>query len=178
MTSSQLIPDEILTFGCRILGASQSKANVMLAGGAIRDALNGKEVKDYDFFIDKRYMHSIINYIHRINGYPYKIKGSERGILCDEGEYKFSVVNVKIENFDKPVQLIFVDDYYSVLSKFDIGLCQIGFSFNTGALLKTEAYKEDVENKTITVFKDNLKPNTDHEKRVRDKYPNHKVIYV
>lgn len=65
----------------------------------------------------------------------------------------------------------------TVLGRMDIGICQIGRD-PSGTIVATQAYLDDVRNKTLTILEPpRTEHDTDHIRRVRAKFPDHRVIY-
>jgi hypothetical protein len=95
-------------------------------------------------------------------------------------EYNF--VFMKGRRFDEPSTFGF-----RVLESFDVGLCQVGLAGKgvfvhtdrqgvsmTKGVFMTAAYKQDVENKTISIISGN-KSTPEHLARIRKKYPDFTV---
>jgi len=141
---------------------------ILLAGGAVRDVLNGREIKDFDFFVDNR----------------------AKIALVDKSPYVFDKVSIEYYDNDleaynlsstflgsRGMQFMFTNmapEIY-IQDKFDIGLCKCWVNIKHGNLHLTEAYEKDVRDCTISV-ECNDRFNVEHIKRVQDKYLHHNVI--
>lgn len=127
-----------------------------LAGGFFRDLLNGREWKDIDVFIPGDEPLEDAEECHRYD-------------LAKVAEFTFNkhLVNV--------IKLNHAHTFESILERMDIGLCQIGMKGHE--VFATQAYLDDVANKTITVLHPpESEQDYDHLKRVQAKYPDFEVV--
>lgn len=131
-----------------------------IAGGFLRDYHSGIQWKDVDVFIP---------------GDMPPEASSDDAIRYDLDSVTEATLDVGIE-----VNLIGMKrklDLADILSRMDIGLCQIGMRPD-GEVVATKAYLDDYHNKTITVlWRPYNASDRDHIDRVRRKYPNHTIIY-
>lgn len=179
------LPIGILKFGSKLQEVCdrQSLGTVILAGGAPRDIDNGRDVKDYDFYVPITVFKTIIK------AAAATILGVPTSYEDKDGEYAFEVMNV-----GDNVQVILVEDPVAEVDNFDINLCKIYIDFKKGELVRTQEYLDDVEGQYITcamkyapptrkIFMDNpfykeMAGHENHLKRVKDKYPTWVVRYV
>lgn len=137
----------------RIMGAGPA----YIAGGYFRDIENGRPFKDIDVFLPGEEP--------SCNDEPlrYDLHGAV--------EVTVSGVTVNVIRLRHRVNLV------STLTRMDIGLCQIGL--DDGKLVATQAYLDDVANKTITVkFPPQNEADHDHITRVAAKYPDFAVVHA
>lgn len=143
---------------------------VFIAGGAIRDTLNSKPIKDFDFFIQTPNIPDV-NIIHvgetrfveaagaeSLVGNPdFKVYTSVGGYASTAGQY----------------QLIFsTNDIYTVVAKFDINICKCWYGHNSG-ICTTPEYEQGIRDKKIVA---NLNCTNDRINRMKDKYRDFKVL--
>ncbi|RVG58462.1 hypothetical protein [Sinorhizobium meliloti] len=128
-----------------------------IAGGYLRDREAGIEPKDIDVFLPGD---------QPLDDY--------KGVRYDLNTA--TVIHVK--GFE--VNLIKLNHRHTletVLTRMDIGICQIGRDLN-GTFMVTQAYLDDVKNKTLTILEPpRTEADTDHISRVKAKFPDHRVIY-
>ena len=137
----------------------------ILAGGAVRDYDNNKPIKDYDFFIPAVHLPHVLKAVPCIQiGHSYY------------GE--FQVFNVK--GAEEIIQFIFTkeDPEWVVENTFDLGICYIYIDFSTGDVVRLKEYENDINSKTITLFRKKQRPGTDHLERVSRKYKDFSSLVV
>lgn len=158
---------------------------VTIAGGAVRDSMLGKQIKDYDVYINcpdinrKGILRARKSLAHL---YPNGINAVFTPNKIYNNYYKdFTVRCYTIRNID----FIFMDCHPVKFIKeyFDIGLCECWFDFTTLNFCTTGAFDRDKNNKTLTV---QIKPGmplysigksfTDHLPRLKKKFPDYKVL--
>jgi hypothetical protein len=133
--------------------------NYVIAGGYVRDKLHGVPFKDIDIFLPgnepaDEAAASDIDY----GDVDYRIASSHNLT------YRDLLLNfVRLRSNLKTEQ---------VLSRMDIGLCQVGLD-EQRRVVATQAYLNDSANRTLTVLRQS---HSDHVQRVRAKYPDYKVI--
>ncbi|MDX0260504.1 hypothetical protein GOC60_04675 [Sinorhizobium meliloti] len=130
-----------------------------IAGGYLRDREAGIEHKDIDVFLP----------------------GDQPLELAEDGiRYDLDTACV-IRLGDEEVNFIRLQHRHTletVLGRMDIGICQIGRD-QSGTIVATQAYLDDVQNKTLTILEPpRTEHDTDHIRRVRAKFPDHRVIYA
>lgn len=180
MTPSARIPDNIK----KVLKDLQKIAPCIVAGGAIRDTLNGRAIKDVDVFMDSAYEQA---FKRSVNYQQWRKLGKQ------DTEYKLAnvVKDVYETNYgyDWPVQVIFcsIDPEEYVTRYFDFGLCKAWYDGSHIHCHKD--FVKDVNNKTITMCLDEkamnraypnveyaLKHIKQHGERIRYKYPSFSLV--
>ncbi|TCV62325.1 hypothetical protein [Neorhizobium sp. S3-V5DH] len=128
-----------------------------IAGGYFRDQEAGIPFKDIDVFIP--------------GSDPLPNDGS--CIRYDLASAAVATIAGAEVNF---IRLFHAHTLETVLKRMDIGICQIGRDRVEGTVV-TQAYLDDVTNRTLTLM---TRPETeadfDHIKRVKAKFPEHKVV--
>ncbi|RVL01915.1 hypothetical protein [Sinorhizobium meliloti] len=128
-----------------------------IAGGYLRDREAGIKPKDIDVFLP--------------GGEPLEEAQGIRYDLAHTCVIHLGGVEV---NF---IRLNHRHTLETVLGRMDIGICQIGRD-QSGTIVATQAYIDDVRNKTLTILEPpRTEHDTDHIRRVRAKFPDHRVIY-
>lgn len=153
---------------------------VLLAGGAVRDHLNGREIKDYDIFI-LNHMHvkleaSIINLL----GSDYTIRKHVRYASKYKHPMVVTTFDINYKHKMEPLNLIFVkhgNTKGTILNSFEIGLCVCWLDLHTGKFVTTPRYDRDLKDKQLTVkLPKSSTPQqlavtfNDHVQRVKAKY--------
>ncbi len=129
-----------------------------IAGGYFRDRLAGKPWKDVDVFLP---------------GDEPVSEGAEV-IRYDLSNASVAILDGVQVNFIKMREKL---DLAGVLARMDIGICQVGYDAKAGTLVGTQAYVDDVANKTLTLIApEETDGDRDHLKRVMEKYPDHTII--
>ncbi|SNW62897.1 Hypothetical protein ORPV_993 [Orpheovirus IHUMI-LCC2] len=176
-----------------ILGKNEMKA-MALFGGAVRDIdynrLYGTNIKisDYDIRIwtnKNIYDKNINNIMEELGREGITILGDENRIRI-YGEYK----NIKYDlSFRFVVNEILMDEEVSKrialdrVTKADVGLSQISMSIKLGDNMEcmvwfSEDYMKDRNNKTLTIMnKDRGFDVIGYINKLKQKYPDHKVLY-
>lgn len=136
---------------------------VCIAGGYLRDCATGKQPKDVDVFIELDYdladRYSAIVSDRRFTNLtafeavdPGSGGGSELWNEYEEDRFfdgetwKVNVIILKPREEFGGKNMTWID---YVLSRFDFGICQIGWSKKKGCLA-TKAFERDLRNKTFT----------------------------
>lgn len=159
-------------------------APCIIAGGAVRDTLLGRAVKDIDVFMDSAYKTVFMN---SVSAQYWKRLGRSHT------EYKLAnVVDEVYETsfgYQWPVQVIFcsIDPEEYVTRYFDLGICKAWYDGTRIHCHKD--FIKDVNNKTIAMCLDDKTlrrayPNTAyaikhikaHANRIHAKYPSHAVV--
>lgn len=141
------------------------KQQIIIAGGAVRDAIHGKDVKDLDVFIrpinspwdddpseandtvedavsslNKALFHSGFNLSKQRLG----SKGYAGNAIRDVWHWESGPLGI-------PLDLIFVDgDPHDSVAKFDFGICQASFGYY--GLRTRREFQRDALNKVITYY--------------------------
>lgn len=131
--------ERIKNFNPDILEALVLNRKLILAGGAIRDALFGNEIQDYDLFLENGAD------VEQVKGF-FIDKGYSNTFICPEGKL-FTYVKskdsgeVKIGKYDPSkhikVQIIVKRYYYDVLdliNSFDFSVTYFGMCFQNNTL--------------------------------------------
>lgn len=118
----------------------------MLAGGALRDLDNGREVKDLDIFVKGGKLEALYQLHSRMSSdgiYVEDIDPDAQYPIGD-GNDVTGYFTCGFEGLDKPVQIIMVDYPFEILlERFDYGICRILYD---GKQLHVHAdYIEDQE---------------------------------
>lgn len=167
-----------------ILKEMQQIAPCIVAGGAVRDTLNGRYVKDVDIFMDSAHYKT---FTRQVSHGEWRLLGS------DETEYRLAnVVSKVFENtrgYDYPVQVVFTttDPEEYVTRYFDFGICKAWYDGTRIHCHKD--FVRDVNNKTITMCMDDkslhraysnvpyaLKHMQAHAQRIQQKYSSHRLV--
>lgn len=161
-----------------------------IAGGFIRDTLNERPIKDIDIYISftgsKNIREEIRNVETSLQTFIHgNINHKYAGICRFEPIKKSEYTNPKILKVDEAsisdgrdvmaFNFIYIDDTIDeFIDSFDIGLCKVYYTPNTGIVYHID-YIKDVENKTITVY--TSAGNLNHLFRVSKKYPEFKIQF-
>lgn len=114
----------------------------ILAGGAIRDGLHGKEISDYDlFFTDLLTVALIKEYLPSV-GYNL-VFACPQGLL-----YTFKMDDIKIQLICKRRY----EDVYDLLDSFDFTICQYAITGTSGVYTTRQAIKDSKTN-TLNLHK-------------------------
>ncbi len=187
--------------------------DAFIAGGALRDLLNGKAVSDVDIFIPnmdplmvERFLKQVFQdagmvkflakddlyytkEVSRFNAfgadrksfYDLPIKAWEIHASSREhgNNTKFNIIFVNptgagifARTIFAPVVLRPTYTLDDVVSRFDIGLCQIAFDGNR--VITTDAFEKDQTEKLLSVINPNSGTH-EHLKRLQAKYPQHET---
>ena len=138
-----------------ISSISQDDYNYMLAGGAVRDLLLNRDIKDYDFWVGKD-SKNIPNLL------------SAGGLYC-RSTYEKNLSNsvlfvMKYGNIDVVVVDIEVGAG-CVLKNFDMSLCQVGISMS-GVIYASKDFLF-----TVKTRKNFYTEPSKHVQRIKDKFP-------
>lgn len=144
----------------------------IVAGGWIRDKLNGVEPKDLDIFVlgepDRHHVEvTMMNCdFHTWNDTPHYYGNYENNDMRDDvvgvTKYKERDLDIIIMKQDSPIE---------VISNFDVSVCQLYGVLNDGKIdvYATADYMEFLDNGTIYEYT-NIPTSEDHLDRVRAKY--------
>jgi hypothetical protein len=153
--------DDIPTSWRRLLKAIQVPCpTAVLAGGALRDRDNGREVKDLDIFINARDMTEADRLVGSLIGAGFDIVWEPSDVTAYPEDQNLEVVVVAelrtaIVNYD--VQLIFTNwDTAKIAERFDYGICRL--SFDGTSIVRPPEYDEDREAKVFRLRRDRPTP--------------------
>jgi len=147
--------------------------NVVLTGGALRDHLCGKQVKDLDLFVfgDDVPWTQLVERL--ANAWELTMESDTEGYTPGVS----SITNFELPDCDEPVNLMRSPllDKESVIRRCDFGLCQIGMGTD-GVVWVTEAFVDDCANKTFTFIPTEFTredASRTRWQRLREKYPDY-----
>ncbi len=172
------LPDTWLFIMDRIQNIS-GWSNATLAGGALRDLDNGRQIKDVDIFVPfigndiarKTLQQMLADFIdHKLcelehNTHNVSQVGTE-GISHFQFEQDGWLFEIS--------QITKAFDSKTLLDSFDIGLCMISLVGN--AVYRRPEYQNDIVNKTITVIQETGGGEQIHAERIQKKYSGWRII--
>ena len=132
----------------------------IVAGGAIRDWDNNKDIKDIDIFIQRpKIIPSLFSEFSFV-----KEKTTTSALYNTRG-----ITDVyEVQGPHCPVDLIFVKDYPRLIVKeFDLNFCRIYYDPSKDEVVKTVNYVRDKVDRALS----GTHYNPDHVKRLLKKYP-------
>jgi hypothetical protein len=152
-----------------------------LGGGAVRDLLLGKEVKDWDFYFPYVHVNEGLIFNQQVKallGDKFKVSNYSARSLEDEtysDTYLVLDIRSQVTIPNKKLEFIFSGQQ---ISDFDHAICQCSVNCATLQLETTKWFDKCVEEKIHRIFTCNLgsKSSTyksihDHTKRIQKKYP-------
>ena len=173
----------------------------VIAGGALRDLDNDRQVKDIDIFVIDRGADVTTMLLDDAMGYPgvvlaeqiQEYENSTNGLVSvvDYSHNKPNLLNgtmdwlvqeagpnfqfIVIDGAARDAPNFYFPDY--LMNDFDIGLCEI--YLNGPMIFTTENYRRDKDNKTLTCTPTLGKENRTQERliRISAKYPEFKSIW-
>lgn len=143
--------------------------SAVIAGGAVRDSLFGKPVKDIDIFVSKEQAHFIT-----------EVFSVEKNLYCGYINIPDvdGVFDIPVTHTELPVQIITMDEGMSPadrLHTFDFGFCQVAYDGKN--IITTENFLNDYKNNTITLVYCENQHEYDRSmrrfERLKEKYPDH-----
>jgi hypothetical protein len=150
---------EILEKYQEILGKLGQFVDPIIAGGAIRDMLLEKPVKDIDIFYKGTLPDSVVKQLFTVQAKYDK--------AYEESTFKVFYAKVFYKDVNLPIQLIETkqDPREIVLDDFGVNLSKVWFS--QGGIVLTNEFLLDANVKVLT-FKEGCSPN--YVERIRNKY--------
>lgn len=129
---------------------------VVLAGGALRDLDNGRQVKDLDFFVHAADQKAFVSMASRLREAGFSLKHSMPAGSYLQGwtEEVVGLIDLSegVGPNELPAQIVVINAPLStVRERMDFGLCRI--SYDGYAVYRSYSYKHDVDNHTITLLR-------------------------
>lgn len=170
----------------RVASTMMNVGDCIIAGGAIRDTLNNRPVKDIDVFIDARYKHAWNQWCNHGRRLGKNDQYAVSAMVDDVYELPAGLSALGYDSL--PIQLIFLrcapTEYVS--DYFDFGICKTWYDGNHIHCHKD--YLHDINNKAITMGLDDntfkmayprrqyaLAQMLGHALRIKSKYPDHQL---
>lgn len=148
-----------------------------IGGGALRDLMLDRPVKDIDIFVQATGHQDLHDYL-LAKGYRRTAFASSQYL---GGDLECVRASEYALGFGIPINVVELLSFVSLpgaLDRHDFGLCQIGFDGNT--LMKSAAFERDVANKTLTLIRceSSIQFNRSMRRaeRLRQKYPEHQLV--
>jgi hypothetical protein len=164
-----------------LLTVSLLDRDAVLAGGAVRDTLNNKPVKDIDIFVgpavtveDLRKFDDGLQWTSQfsastVEAYKQFFGDELVEVIKGYDPNSISTPQVQVIVMKQPVTLA------SALSSADFGFCQVGLQRNSLGIFATQAFMDDQLNNTATLTRSrrhkNFERSFDRASRLREKYP-------
>lgn len=150
-----------------------------IAGGALRDLENGRQIKDVDIFLyypgsnedTRAELKSIPLGYDVLNEIPHNSHNTSQLGSAGISHFTFKKHgwNFEISQRDQAF------DYKTLLDAFDIGLCMISLD-EQNRIYRTPEYKNDMKNKSITIVRATGGREQSHAERIQDKYNNWTIV--
>lgn len=126
MKTLNLTPELFQTYEKIMAAVLEAGATeVMVAGGAVRDALLGKPIKDIDVFYSGDLFWHKLNKNFKTNYKPPKDEFGFTEAYEENDEWQVTHQSLLSEYSDKPVQFIRCKDFATHLNTFGAGLCKV-----------------------------------------------------
>lgn len=161
--------DEFVSRALKYFGEFSEMCQIVLAGGAPRDLILGKEIKDLDFII--AIGGKSIDWVTDLSKKLYKL--NFRLISDKKKNSKYEKAFAVYENKEDEVQVIFTehkDVSYFISDTFDIGLCMVAIG-PKGNFHVWDAFMKDARNKTLTLYARPSLTGAQLKKCVNDHFP-------
>lgn len=136
--------------------------NVVLGGGAMRDLICGKPVKDLDLFASP-------TAVGDVDFLRANFEATEQAVEKIKDDYDCAHRVGHVWDFwweDVKAQMVLIDypewapgDVATIVDTFDVGLCQVGISAN-GTVYASPAFHTDFSARTLTVVHDKTPDST------------------
>lgn len=151
------IPD---SWGALVRSIREVCPTAVLAGGALRDLDNAREVKDLDIFIFADSDREAFGHIDALNAGPFSVSFDEtfEGGKAYPEDQNLEVIQIAdLLDHDLPVQLIFVRwPTDRIVERFDYGICQL--AYDGSELTKGEHYEADKAAQVFQLRRDRPTP--------------------
>jgi hypothetical protein len=139
----------------------------IVAGGAVRDTLLDRPVKDIDVF--ERRAQSLATAL-----------GGKLEVRSEWVQYPnaYSIADITGTAFGVPIQIIglFEKDPIADVEHYDAGICQCWVTANSSEAKMTDSCRHDIANKTITYFGDAGLRNEKRVARLKEKFPDFEFV--
>jgi hypothetical protein len=129
-----------------------------IAGGALRDLMHDRPIKDVDIFLNPRGLNDELYAVqeavpdHSVR--PLDHWNTDYNILSDHPvKLVFDLAKKSYTELEPPFQVIIHQQPASiadVLDRFDFGICQIAVGVDT-EVITTSAYRQDARDQTFTM---------------------------
>lgn len=133
-----------------LLAVQKFYPSAVIAGGALRDLDNGREVKDIDIFVHGCGADDLDECFKRIGA----LKGFDPQPIDPDKVYPVGDMNdlvghfdVVVRGLDVPVQIIMLRNHCDVVARIDYGICRI--SYDGATLTKTREYLRDQQDQVF-----------------------------
>lgn len=157
----------------------------VLAGGAPRNWHLGKPAKDLDFWLNvpnKGMKHKTLLEKH-FSRTP-KFRGITKSDDEDYGSLPGIEALIDVPYQFENIQIVVLDDEWEpelYIDTFDFDLCKIMFDFKSTEIVPGYAFKNDMENKTLTyniskLTKGQLLKAPARAKKMQELFPDHKMV--
>lgn len=134
----------------------------VIAGGALRDLDNGREVKDIDVFVFADSDREAFAAMEALNGANLDVSYDEtfeggKAYPEDQNLEVIQIAELHGHDLEVPVQLIFVRwDTARIVERFDYGICRLSWDGET--LTRPPEYDEDKAAKVFRLRRDRPTP--------------------
>jgi hypothetical protein len=181
---SYIIPDEVFQDVASLIGKMKEfnvpeTYDIMVAGGAIRDQLNGQPVKDWDIFLSGPDDFFISP---QLRNHLIKTMRYGQSIDYDANAGAFAVFNDSSHLLGDPDKQIIIrrgEGYKETLEAFDFSICKVGHLFYSqgkpveNPLVMTPEYAKCIKDEIheVRLIKPVSEGAINHVERILKKYP-------
>lgn len=132
--------------------------SAVLAGGALRDLDNGRDIKDLDVFIYAESETQARVAMERLGDAGFSVSWEQNDATVYPEDQNLEVVAVMdLLGFELPVQLIFTNwDTDFIVDRFDYGICRL--SWDGKQLVRPPEYDQDKAAKLFRLRRDRPTP--------------------
>jgi hypothetical protein len=131
--------------------ANRYRELTVIAGGALRDHLNGKFIKDIDVFIrTDRPSSEVLADLQTV----FMEAEMEFDLSYADNPDVAAVIDLRYSVSGIPIQVILLkrgDTREDILQRIDLGICQVGY--DEDGLFCTKAFTDDFLHKTMTIVR-------------------------
>lgn len=156
MSALQTVADIPLAWQKELADLRAVCPTAVLAGGALRDLDNGREVKDLDIFIRAMSEREALCAIELLNASGFHVEHQPSDLTSYPEDQNLEVVliaNVVGSDETPPVQLIFTNwDTDRIVERFDYGICRVAFDGTN--LVVSDDYIDDREAQVFRLRRD------------------------